>query len=200
MEWISCGPRGYLTMFTLLALHGSSRDETDLAEFSIRIAPQARVIAPRGTFQEGDGFTFFKRRADRTIATDEVVALARQWLSNELNPLPFASEKVVIAGYSSGAVYAEALLSVRPDLFAGTILMRPEPLSADFTFPDLTGKPILILAGKYDERRRRADATILAAQLEAAGAKVVLHILECGHGWATRDEDVILARAWLAGI
>jgi phospholipase/carboxylesterase len=187
-------------MFTLLALHGSSRDETDLAEFSIRIAPQARVIAPRGTFQEGDGFTFFKRSVGRTIATAEVVAQARQWLSNELNPQPRASEKVVIAGYSSGAVYAEALLSVRPDLFAGTILMRPEPLSADFTFPDLTGKPILILAGKHDERRRPADATILAAQLEAAGAKVVLHILECGHGWATRDEDVILARAWLAGI
>ncbi len=187
-------------MLTLLTLHGSSRDETDLAEFSIRIAPQARVIAPRGTFREGDGYTFFKRRADRTIPNAEVVALASKWLSDELNPLPTASERVVIAGFSSGAVYAEALLSARPDLFAGIILMRPEPLSPDFRFPDLKGKPTLILAGKHDERRRPADATILAAQLEAAGATVALHVLECGHGWATQDEDIILARDWLAGI
>lgn len=187
-------------MFTLLTLHGSSRDETDLAEYSIRVAPQARVIAPRGTFQEGDGFTFFKRRADRSIAVTEVVSLAREWVSNEQNLLPPASERVVIAGYSSGAVYAEALLSVMPDRFAGAILMRPEPLSADFAFPDLTGKPILILAGKHDERRQPSDAPLLAAQLEAVGAKVTLHILDSGHGWAPLDEDITLARAWLTGI
>lgn len=187
-------------MVTLLVLHGSSRDETDLAEYSIRIAPDAHVIAPRGDFPEGDGFTFFKRRADRTIATSDVVALARQWVSKEVHLLPPASEKLVVAGYSSGAVYAEALLSVMPHRFAGAILMRLEPLSADFVFPDLAGKPILILAGKHDERRRPADAPLLAAQLEAVGAEVTLHILDSGHGWAPLDKDIILARAWLTSI
>ncbi len=187
-------------MFTFLDLHGSSRDETDLAEYSVRIAPQARVIAPRGAFQEGEGFTFFKRRPDRSIAAAEVVTLARQWVANELTPLSSATEKVVLAGYSSGAVYAEALLSVTPDRFAGAILMRPEPLSPDFAFPDLTGKPILILAGKHDERRRPSDAPLLATQFQAAGANVTLHILDCGHGWAPLDEDISLARAWLTAI
>jgi phospholipase/carboxylesterase len=200
MEWIACGPDGDLTIFALLALHGSSRDETDLAEFSVRIAPQARVIAPRGTFQEGDGFAFFKRRGDRTIPTSEVAALAREWVLNELTLRSHATEKVVIVGYSSGAVFAEALLSVMPDRFAGAILMRPEPLSADFAFPDLTGKPILILAGKHDERRRPADAPLLAAQLDAVRAEVTLHILDSGHGWAPLDEDILLSRAWLTGI
>jgi phospholipase/carboxylesterase len=171
-----------------------------LAEYSKSIAPQAQVITPRGTFREGDGFTFFKRRADRSVPAAEVVNLASQWLSNELNLLPPASEKVVIAGYSSGALYAEALLSIVPDRFAGAILMRPEPLSPEFAFPDLTGKPILILAGKHDERRRPADAPLLAAQLGAVGAKVTLHILDSGHGWAPLDEDIILSRAWLTGI
>lgn len=200
MEWIACGRDGGLTSLTLLALHGSSRDETDLAEYSDRIAPQARVLAPRGTFQEGDGYTFFKRRGDRSIATAEVVNLARQWVLNELTFLSHATEKVVIVGYSSGAVFAEALLSVTPDRFAGTILMRPEPLSADFAFPDLTGKPILILAAKHDERRRPTDGPLLAAQLDAVGAKVTLHILDSGHGWAPLDADIRLARAWLTEI
>ena len=158
------------------------------------------MIAPRGTFQEGAGYTFFKRRFDRSIPTAEVLALARNWVSHELSLLLSASEKVVIAGYSSGAVYGESLLSVKPDWFAAAILMRPEPLSANFAFPDLTGKPMLILAGKHDERRRPADAPRLAAQLEAAGAKVMLHTLDCGHGWASLDENLTLAHAWLTRI
>ncbi|TKA97294.1 hypothetical protein FAZ78_06975 [Cereibacter changlensis] len=187
-------------MFTLLVLHGSSRDETDLAEYSLKLAPHARVIAPRGAFPEGSGVTFFKRRADRSIAGDEVVALAKQWVSTEPGLLPLAPEKVVVVGYSSGAVFAEALLSVTPDMLAGAILMRPEPLSADFVFPAMAGKPILILAGKHDERRRLTDAPLLAAQFEAAGADVTLHVLDSGHGWAPLGEDIVLARAWLAEI
>jgi phospholipase/carboxylesterase len=187
-------------MFTLLCLHGSARDEADLVEFSHGIAPKARVIAPRGAFSEGSGFTFFKRRADRSIAAGEVVSLARHWVLNEPNRLPTAFEKTIVAGYSSGAVFAQALLTVVPYMFAGAILLRPEPLSSDFAFPNMAGKPILILAGKHDERRSPSDAPLLAAQLGAVGAAVTLHTLDAGHGWAPLDQDVIMTRAWLAGI
>lgn len=70
-------------MLTLLALHGSGRDETDLAEFCQQLAPQAGIIAPRGTFAQGGGFTFFKRRSDRSIAAAEVVNQAASWVSQD---------------------------------------------------------------------------------------------------------------------
>lgn len=100
-------------------------------------------------------------------------------------------------GYSSGAIFAEALLSVAPDKFVGAILMRPEPLSPNFTFPEMSAKPVLIVAGEHDQRRRPDDAAILAEQLSKAGARVSLHVINAEHGWAGDNADVVLARYWL---
>jgi phospholipase/carboxylesterase len=184
-------------MLTLLALHGSGRDETDLVEFCHQLAPQAHISAPRGPFAQADGFTFFRRRSDHSIAAAEVMDLATRWVSQELEAHLPASGEVIVVGYSSGAIFAEALLSVVPERFAGAILMRPEPLSPNFTFADLPAKPILIVAGKYDERRRHDDAAILTEQFAKAGAVVSLHVIDAGHGWARDQADVKLARSWL---
>jgi len=182
----------------IIALHGSARDETDLVEFSAKIAPHLDVIAPRGDFPEGDGYTFFRRRSDRSVPGPEVCALAEKWLIDNAQNLPPLDEEIVLAGYSSGAIFAEALIAVRPERFAAAILLRPEPLADEFTFPGMAGKPILILAGRHDERRQANDAPGLATQLRAAEARVSLHVLDTGHGWAPHDEDARLVRAWLA--
>ena len=185
---------------TLLALHGSGRDETDLTTFAQQIAPQCRFLAPRGEFVDGAGFTFFRRLSDRIIPTAEVVALAKRWLSNHAPILPPEGENPVVVGYSSGAIFAEALLAACPDRWAGAVLLRPEPLAEGFVFPTAKDVPILILAGRRDERRKADDAPLRAKQLEAAQAKVTLHILDAGHRWASGDEDAIMTRAWLAGV
>lgn len=78
--------------------------------------------------------------------------------------------------------------------------MRPEPLSPDFSFPEMPDKPILIVAGTHDERRRQDDAAVLNEQLVNAGAVVSLHVLDAGHGWARQNADLTLARSWLAAI
>jgi phospholipase/carboxylesterase len=187
-------------MPTLLALHGSGRDETDLAEFCQQLAPQARIIAPRGPFAQAGGFTFFKRRSDRSIPAAEVVDQAASWVSQEGNANLPASGDVIIVGYSSGAIFAEALLSVIPKRFTGAILMRPEPLSPDFSFPEMPEKPILIVAGTHDERRRQDDAAVLTEQLVNAGAVVSLHVIDAGHGWARHNADLTLALSWLATV
>lgn len=187
-------------MLTLLALHGSGRDETDLVEFCHQLAPQAHTIAPRGPFAQAGGFTFFRRRCDHSIAAAEVVNLARNWVSQEFEAHLPASGEVIAVGYSSGAIFAEALLSVVPQRFAGAILMRPEPLSRNFSFSEMSAKPILIVAGEHDEHRRHDDAAVLAEQLNQAGAFVSLHVIDAGHGWARHNADVALARSWLATI
>ncbi|MGK9286420.1 alpha/beta hydrolase [Sinorhizobium meliloti] len=187
-------------MLTLLALHGSGRDETDLAEFCHQLAPQAHISAPRGPFAQADGFTFFRRRSDRSIAAAEVLDLATRWVSQEVEAHLPASGEVIVVGYSSGAIFAEALLSVAPQRFAGAVLMRPEPLSSNFSFSEMPAKPILIVAGKHDERRRHDDAAVLTEQFNKAGAVVSLHVIDAGHGWARHNADVTLARSWLATV
>lgn len=184
-------------MLTLLAFHGSGRDETDLTEFCRQLAPDAHIRAPRGSFAQGDGFTFFRRRPDRSIAAAEVVHLATDWISQESEAHLPVSGDLIAVGYSSGAIFVEALLSAAPEMFAAAILLRPEPLSPSFNFPTMPAKPVLIVAGERDERRRLDDATVLAAQLQRAGAIVSLHVIDAGHGWAQDDKDVALARSWL---
>lgn len=185
-------------LLTLIALHGAGRDELDLVEYAGQVAPEARLIAPRGDFMEGGGYTYFKRNHDRSIPVSAVVATAQKWISSETTPVRSDDDPTVLAGYSSGAVFAESLLSVSPHRFSGAILMRPQPLSPDFKFPEMLSKPILILAGEHDDRRHPQHAFDLAAQLTAAGAAVELHILKCGHGWAPDNQDVSLARRWLS--
>jgi phospholipase/carboxylesterase len=187
-------------MITLLALHGSSRDETDLVGFSRQIAPDASLVATRGPFPDGSGFTFFRRRPDRSIDSAEIISLAGQWLSRDAKVSLPEQGKIILVGYSSGAIFAEALLAVMPQRFAGAILLRPEPLSADFIFPEMVGKPIIVLEGRHDERRRPGDAALLAVQLRSALAEVTLHTLDTGHGWAPHDEDAVLVRSWLASV
>jgi phospholipase/carboxylesterase len=187
-------------MLTLLALHGSGRDETDLVDFCHQIAPQARLCAPRGQFAQANGFTFFRRRSDGSIDATEVVDLAARWLWQEVEVPPSASGGVVVVGYSSGAIFAEAMMSVAPQRFAGAVLMRPEPLSRHFGFSEMAGKPVLIVAGEHDERRRYDDAAVLSEQLMKAGAVVSLHVIDAGHGWAPNNADVTLARSWLAAV
>lgn len=183
-------------MLTLLALHGSGRDETDLVDFCHRLAPGSNIATPRGPFVQADGFTFFKRRSDRSIDASEVLDQAKKWIGSEFAAHAPPSGEVVLIGYSSGAIFAEALLSVAPDEFSGAILMRPQPLSSDFSFPKMRKKPILIIAGKHDDRRDPDDADILAEQLANAEACVSLNLLDAGHGWAPDDADIALARSW----
>lgn len=185
-------------MLTILALHGSGRDETDLIEFCRHLAPEAYIRTPRGSFAQADGFTFVRRQPDRSIAAAEVVKLATDWILHEFETPVGKSEAVIAVGYSSGAIFAEALLAVAPDMFAAAILLRPEPLASGFCFPRMSAKPILIVAGKRDERRLNNDASVLAEQLHEAGAGVSLHVIDAGHGWAQDDKDIVVARSWLA--
>lgn len=63
-------------MLSLLSLHGSGRDETDLADFCRQLAPEARFIAPRGPFAQAAGYTVFRGRPVFSIDDSEVLKLA----------------------------------------------------------------------------------------------------------------------------
>lgn len=187
-------------MFKILGLHGSSGHPNLIQNYISRFVPDIPAYCPRGTFADGDGFTFFKHKPDFSIPTDELLDLAKNSVAPSGFVTEFAMKKLLVIGYSSGAVFAEALLAVAPHLFAGAVLLRPQPIADDFTFPTLSypvGKPILIISGLQDNRRQPYHAPKLACQLQHAEAVVTHHALEAGHDWASHDRDFSLARTWL---
>ena len=181
----------------LVTFHGSAQDETALSAFAHEVAPNWPHLAPRGAIASGDGSTFPTRRPDGSIDTCAVVGRAREMLS-PTGDLGAMAGSFVALGYSSGAIFVSALLSIAPELFAGAVLLRPEPLADEFEFPAMVAMPVLILSGKYDDRREPCAAHRLAMQLSDAGSIVTHHALDAGHGWAPNHADAILTRSWLS--
>jgi phospholipase/carboxylesterase len=181
----------------LLLLHGTGGDENDLIPLGERLAPGAALLSPRGQVMEGAMPRFFRRVGEgdwdlqdfrqRTVELADFVTRACA---------AYGLDKPIAIGFSNGANIAWSLMLHNPALLAGAILIRamvpfdPRPL------PDLTGLPVLILAGSEDPLIPRDQPGLLAALLGEAGADATFEMLSAGHGLTA--QDVILAQSWLA--
>jgi phospholipase/carboxylesterase len=141
---------------------------------------------PRFFRRDGEGVWDLEDFSRRTVELAGFVRAATQ--SYDLEP-PIA------LGFSNGANMAWSLLLRDPELVSGAVLMRamlpfdPRPL------PDLTGLPVLILAGVQDPLVPVDQAALLAALLGEAGADVTYEVVQAGHGLS--GDDLSLATRWL---
>ena len=78
----------------------------------------------------------------------------------------------IAVGFSNGANIAAATLLLRPETFAGAVLIRAMVPLSQPPAADLTGKPVLILSGSMDPMVPQDNAARLAALLRDAGADV----------------------------
>ena len=90
-------------------------------------------------------------------------------------------------GYSNGANIAASLLLLRPESLAGAVLLRPMVVLQPKQLPDLRGKRIAIISGRYDPIVPVDQPETLAAMFRDAGAEVELHWLESGHQLSGAD-------------
>ena len=134
---------------TLLVLHGTGGDETDLLLLANMIDPDAAILSPRGRTLENGMPRFFRRFAEgkfdikdlkfRTAELADFVLLASKKYS-------FNLDSVVAVGYSNGANIAASLLLLRPETVSRAILFRTMlPLTPEKLL-DLSGKQVLISA------------------------------------------------------
>jgi len=184
------------TAAPFLLLHGSGGDEHDLIPLAERIAPDRTLLSPRGKVNE-HGITRFFRRIDDGGWDIEDLKRRTTELAGFVSRAcaAYRLEKPMALGYSNGANIAWSLLLNDPGLLKGAILLRamlphdPRPL------PDLTGIPILLIAGTHDELIPVERAGLLAALLGEAGADVTYEVLPVAHGLT--GEDIVLVSEWL---
>lgn len=185
------GPR------TLLLLHGTGADETQLLDVGRRIAPEAHRLGVRGRSLEEGAPRFFRRfsatRYDQDHLWAEAEALAG-FVRDAAERYGFVAQDVWAIGYSNGANIALAVLSGWPAVFAGAVLFRPVMVMEQPPEHGLGGMPVLVLEGERDPFLPYGAAVV--PYLKRHGARVRVERLEAGHELTAAD----LARAatWLA--
>ena len=184
---------------TLLLLHGTGGNEGDLIQLGHELSPGAALLSPRGKVLENGMPRFFRRLGegifdinDLTDQTHNLAVFAKE--ASKAYGLHLG--KVVAVGYSNGANIAGSTLILHPETLAGAVLFRPMVPFVPETMPQLSGKPILILAGFRDSIVPRDETERLAALLKRAGADVTLHLADATHGIG--GDEVRLGAEWLA--
>jgi predicted esterase len=184
---------------TLLLLHGTGGNEGDLLKLGRELSPGAALLSPRGRVLENGMPRFFRRLAEGVFDMDDLVrqthALAR-FVADASREYAFKPDEVVAVGYSNGANIAGSTLILHPGTLAGAVLFRPMVPFTPGTLPDLSRKPILILAASFDGLVRKEETEKLEGLFKRAGADVTLHWADATH--AMTGEDVAIGKEWLA--
>lgn len=183
---------------TLLLLHGTGGNETDLIPLGRELDPEAALLSLRGQVLENGMPRFFRRLAEGVFDEDDLVRRAHQladFVGNAPRQYDFDQQKLLAVGYSNGANIASAVLLLRPGTLCGGALLRAMIPLVPNELPDLKKAPVLIAAGNYDPIIPAENAQRLAELLERAGAEVSIHFENAGHNLTS--ETLSITKQWL---
>lgn len=179
---------------TLVMLHGTGGNERDMLEFGRRFSKRMGFLSLRGKEPEGATNRWFRRFAEGVFDEENLKYRAGELAEHVIARLP--NQRRIAIGFSNGANIAAAILLLKPEAFDAAILLAPMvPFQPD-SLPDLAGKPILMICGKYDPIVSPMNAQLLASMYETAGAALDLHWHEGGHNLS--QAEIQIASAWLA--
>lgn len=186
--------------YTLLLLHGTGGDETDLLPLARSLGKGFSILSLRGNVQEHGMPRFFRRlgmgvfdEADVHFRTHEMVHFIKELAATE----GFDAGKLIAVGYSNGANIAGAVLILYPELLAGAVLFRPmQPLGGiEDPFDTQRQQPVFMSSGTADGTVNPAATAAYAALLRANGFKVSTFDLPTGHNLV--QQDITLAAQWI---
>jgi phospholipase/carboxylesterase len=200
VEFIHKFEKGSLPL-TVLALHGTGGDETDLMPIARAVAPGASILSPRGKADENEAYRFFARKGPGVFDEGEVLRRAEElagWIAWAVAEYKLDASRVFALGYSNGANIATSVMLLHPGVLAGGVLLRPMRVIRPDPLPDLAGAPVLIAAGREDGMMPAGEAEALGRLLAEAGASVDFAMQdEVGH--ELTPQDFSLVKRWLAG-
>ena len=175
---------------TLLLLHGTGGDESDLVPLGRTLLPGAALLSPRGNVLEQGAPRFFRRLAEGVFDIEDLhrrTAELADFVEAAAERYGFSLDSLFAVGYSNGANIAASMLLSRPAALAGGALFRAMVPFESSTVPSLAGKRVLISAGRIDQMISQAGTERLAAILREAGADVELQWQPTGHGLTAGD-------------
>ena len=186
---------------TLLLLHGTGGDENDLLPLGRMLDERAALLSPRGKVLENGMPRFFRRLSMGVFDEEDLVNRTHElasFVEEAASEYGLDPKRLFAVGFSNGANIAASLLLLHPGLLAGAVLLRAMTPFELETFPDLSGTPVYLAAGRSDQMIPPESTERLAELLREAGAGVTLDWQPGGHGIGRAEVEA--ARDWLAGV
>jgi predicted esterase len=184
---------------TLIVLHGTGGNEDDLIGIAHTLAPGAAVISPRGNVLENGAPRFFRRLAEGVFDPAEVRSRGEElakFIREAAARYGRDPKRIFALGYSNGANIASTVMLTDPSVIRAAVLLRPMLVVQPEEKTDLTGRAVLISAGRVDPIVPTESVEALAQLFEARGAEVTLNWQLGGHNLV--PSEVKDAADWLA--
>ena len=183
---------------TLLLLHGTGGDETDMLSLGQSLAPDAALLSLRGKVSENGMNRFFRRLAEGVFDVEDLKSRTHQlaeFVGAAAETYQLDVSRIIAVGFSNGANIAASLLLIHPGLLRSAILFCPMVPLVPEPLPDLTGTLVFIGAGRADPVVRPEETERLTVLLRNAGADATVHWHNRGH--TISNEQVVAAQTWL---
>ena len=184
---------------TIVLLHGTGGNETDLMPLAHRLAPNATLLGVRGRSTEEGINRWFRRFDAVTYDQADIRAEAEAFVAfveDAAKAYGLDPARMTFLGYSNGANLIGAILQLYPQAIRRAVLLRgiqaleQPPAVAPDAF---AGQEVLMLNGARDMFGRMAPA--LEAALAGGGAHVDSRTLAAGHELS--PQDLTEAQSWL---
>ena len=181
----------------VFAFHGTGGYENQLLGFARELVPGATVVSPRGDVSEMGAARFFRRTGEGVYDMDDLARATVKMAGFVKAHVEAAKPSAVYAlGYSNGANILASVLFAAPDQFDATVLMHPLIPFAPEINGSLSGRRVLITAGRRDPICPPELTSRLDAYLRGAGADVRLEWHEGGH--EVRPNEIEAAKRFFA--
>jgi predicted esterase len=184
---------------TLLLLHGTGGDESDMVPLGESLLPGAAILSPRGAVRERGMPRFFARLAEGVFDLEDLALRTQQlirFVNGAFEKYELDPARLIAVGFSNGANIAASVLLTGPPVFSHAILFRAMVPFEPKQPAKLGGTPVLLSSGQWDPIATPEQARRLHTLLIAAGAVATINFFNAGHE-LTRD-DVMDAAHWIA--
>lgn len=181
----------------LFTFHGTGGDENQFLGLARGLVPTATIVSPRGDVSEHGAARFFRRTGEGVYDMDDLARATDSMSAFVRAHVEAAKPSAVLGlGYSNGANILASVVFADPGLFHATVLMHPLIPFEPQVDGDLSGRRILITAGRRDPICPPNLTARLVAHLEARGADAKVEWHEGGH--EIRDNEIEAARRFFA--
>lgn len=182
MSYVAARTEGRSGAPLFLTFHGTGGSETQFHDLASELMPGAHVVSPRGDVSEHGAARFFRRTGEGVYDMDD---LARRTTSMAdfigAEIARTGSSRVIGLGYSNGANILASVMFDRPELITDAILLHPLIPWDPEPVPALSGRRVLVSAGRHDPICPAPKTEALISYLRSQGAAVTEEWHDGGH-------------------